>query len=153
MIVTDIVKAIDDYERETGGSTFKASFPFTRFGLEKKMSVATGKEAEGNSAFLEIVAGSRAKSEVDTPVGNELKRLNDKGFGATISDITRRGKLAELDDKDKAQVRKEYARKFHDGIEKLINTSKYKRASDEDKSEMITKLRNSIRNEIKKKYK
>lgn len=155
MIVSDIARAVDDYEREakTTGERIQSKIPVFREDLPEKVSLTTGQPEEMGNAFLDIVAGSRVKPQLINDVADEFKRLSDAGYGVQLTDVTQRGALSELEEEDKQSVREDFAKEYSRLVGNLIRGATYRRATDEEKSEMINKIRSKITKQLRNKYK
>jgi hypothetical protein len=151
-IFSDIAKALDSYERETKGDEIITKIPFARERAFEKISVTSGKAEELGNPIYDILFGSRVKEQVSNDVADELQRLNNAGWGVSLTTVTRSGLLSELDDDTKQKVREDFAEEYSKQVKRLIKTPRYKRLSDEDKQESINKIRRSIVERLKKRY-
>lgn len=151
-IFSDIAKALDSYERETKGDEIITKIPFARERAFEKISVTSGKAEELGNPIYDILFGSRVKEQVSNDVADELQRLNNAGWGVSLTTVTRSGLLSELDDNTKQKVREDFAEEYSKQVKRLIKTPRYKRLSDEDKQESINKIRRSIIERLKKRY-
>lgn len=151
-IFSDIAKALDSYERETKGDEIITKIPFARERAFEKISVTSGKAEELGNPIYDILFGSRVKEQVSNDVADELQRLNNAGWGVSLTTVTRSGLLSELDDNTKQKVREDFAEEYSKQVKRLIKTPRYKRLSDEDKQESINKIRRSIVERLKKRY-
>jgi hypothetical protein len=151
-LVSDVAKALDPYERETKGNEFITKIPVLRETAPEKISVTSGKAEELGNPIYDILFGSRVKEQVSNDVADELQRLNNAGWGVSLTTVTRSGLLSELDDNTKQKVREDFAEEYSKQVKRLIKTPRYKRLSDEDKQESINKIRRSIVERLKKRY-
>lgn len=154
-IVNDVAKSLDDYERETSVSEIaktQNSIPFLREELPLKYGTTKPTPRETEPAIMTIFFGARVKTANSNRVIYEIDRLFKKGQRPTITDVTWSGKLSSLNEADQQRVRKEFARRYYDGVYKLINTRKYRGLDDEDKKNAINNVRRKIINELKNKY-
>lgn len=151
-IFSDIAKALDSYERETKGNEIITKIPVLRETAPEKISVTSGQAEELGNPIYDILFGSRVKEQVSNDVADELQRLNNAGWGVSLTTVTRSGLLSELDDDTKQKVREDFAEEYSKQVKRLIKTSRYKRLSDEDKQESINKIRRSIVERLKKRY-
>lgn len=155
-VMNTLAKMSDDYERETNRKVLNkliSRIPFARKTLAPKMSVSTGKPVETPSALMQLLFGSRAHRKVDSAVADELYRLYQQGERATISDITRSGDLKLIDEKDKQGAKDWFAREYSSAALKAIKTADYKRKSDEEKKNVLNKIRRDLVKQLKEKHK
>ena len=153
--INTVAKISDDYERKTNGriiDKIKARIPLLRETLEPQISVATGREVETQSAILQTLFGSRAKEERLGVVVQEFARLAEAGQGVSLSDITRSGDLKKLPDNLKPQVLREFAEEYAKKVSEKIKSDSYRRKSDEEKKEVINKVRKNIVDGIKRRH-
>ena len=152
MIITDIAKALDSYEREKSGFGIQQNIPFAREELPKKVSVTSGRAEKLGNPFIDIFAGARIKEQVSNAVADELKRLNDAGYGVSLARVTDRGKLSEVDEQTKKYVLRDYAEMYAERVGELIETEEYQELEDEEKSRAIGKIRTRILKELREEY-
>ena len=151
-IFSDLAKALDSYERETKGDEILTKIPYAREKAFEKISVTSGKAEELGNPIYDILFGSRVKEQVTNDVADELQRLNNAGWGVSLTTVTRSGLLSELDEDTKQKVREDFAVEYSKQVKRLIKGAKYKRSSDEDKQEMINKIRRDIISGLKRRY-
>ena len=154
-IVNDVAKSLDDYERETSVSEMakaQNSIPFLRENLPLKYGTTKPTPRETEFPLWTVLFGARVKTANSNRVIYEIDRLFKKGQRPTITDVTWSGKLSSLNEADQQKVRKEFARRYYDGVYKLINTRKYRGLDDDDKKNAINSVRRKIINELKNKY-
>lgn len=154
-IVNDLAKSIDDYERETSVSeTAKAqnSIPFWREELPLKYGTTRPTPRETEFPLWTILFGARFKTAASNRVIYEIDRLYKKGAKPTITDVTRSGKLSELSEAKQQRVRKEFAKRYYDGVYTLIRTREYRAKDDEQRAAAINKVRRQIIEQLKKEY-
>lgn len=158
-IVSDISKMLDENDREakTLKEKLQAKTPILREELPEKYNVTTGKampraENTVKRLLIDLFAGARVKEQVVNDMADELFRLNTKGYGASLTDVTRSGLLSKVDSEKKALIKKDFAQMYSKGVKELINTYRYKKADDEDKKDMIDSLRRKYVKELKNKY-
>lgn len=151
-IISDIAKAFDDYDREAKDHRIMAKIPFVREKLDKKINLTTGKAEKIDNAIVDIFAGSRVKVQVRNKVADEFSRLNNAGYGVSLTDVTQRGLLSTVSEPYKKEIREKFAREYAKEVNKLINSPLYKRKSDEDKKESIDKVKRKIVDDLKKQY-
>ena len=116
-----------------------------------KYNVTSGRPEEINQ-WWGIFTGARVKTQVVNSVAREIERLNNTGNGVSLTPVTRSGLLSSLSDNKKQQVNKEFAKEYAKQVSALIKTYKYKNSNDEDKKDMIDKIRRKIVKELKQEY-
>ena len=151
-IVSDVAKMLDMYDRETKGHEIQAKIPIVRERLPEKVSVTSGRAETTDNPIQELLFGARGKTQIVNSVADELLRLNNKGFGVSLTPITQRGLLSDLDDSTKDSIRRDFAKEYSKAVGNLIKTPKYKKMDDEDKQNAIDKIRDKIRNDLKRRY-
>lgn len=154
-IVNDLAKSIDTYERETSAGTYdkaKASVPGIREELPLKYTTTSRTPKETEAALSILLFGARVKTAASNRVIYEIDRLYKKGAKPTITDVTRSGKLSELSEAKQQRVRKEFAKRYYDGVYTLIRTREYRAKDDEQRAAAINKVRRRIIDQLKKEY-
>lgn len=158
-IVSDISKMLDENDREakTLKEKLQAKTPLLREELPERYNVTTGKampraENTVKRLLIDLFAGARVKEQVVNNMADELFRLNTKGYGASLTDVTRSGLLSQVSSEKKALIKKDFAQMYSKGVKELIKTYRYKKADDEDKKDMIDSLRRKYVKELKNKY-
>lgn len=150
-IVNDVAKVLDGYDRERKGNEIITQIPFARENAPLKYNVTSGRPEEINQ-WWGIFTGARVKTQVVNSVAREFERLNNTGNGVSLTPVTRSGLLSSLSDNKKQQVNKEFAKEYAKQVSALIKTYKYKNSNDEDKKDMIDKIRRKIVKELKQEY-
>ncbi len=150
-IVNDVAKVLDGYDRERKGNEIITQIPFARENAPLKYNVTSGRPEEINQ-WWGILTGARVKTQVVNSVAREFERLNNTGNGISLTPVTRSGLLSSLSDSKKQQVNKEFAKEYAKQVSALIKTYKYKNSNDEDKKDMIDKIRRKIVKELKQEY-
>ncbi len=154
-IVNDLAKSIDAYERETSAGTYdkaKASVPGIREELPLKYTTTSRTPKETEAALSILLFGARVKTAASNRVIYEIDRLYKKDAKPTITDVTRSGKLSELSEAKQQRVRKEFAKRYYDGVYTLIRTREYRAKDDEQRAAAINKVRRRIIDQLKKEY-
>lgn len=154
-IVNDLAKSIDTYEREISAGTYdkaKASVPGIREELPLKYTTTSRTPKETEAALSILLFGARVKTAASNRVIYEIDRLYKKGAKPTITDVTRSGKLSELSEAKQQRVRKEFAKRYYDGVYTLIRTREYRAKDDEQRAAAINKVRRQIIEQLKKEY-
>ena len=153
-IVNDIAKIMDDYERDTSGSTLdkvQASIPLLRERLPQRYTIS-GKPLKTESAASILFFGGRVKTAEDNKLVREFDRLSKKEEQPSISDVTKYGDLRLLSPEKKIKARKDFYKEYAKESKKLISSASYKRLDPEDKKKALNKVRSSIVKELKEKY-
>ncbi len=156
-ILTDVAKITDEYERDTQNKAFNrlmSKLPIIRENLPAQYNYGTGRPVETQSAISTLFAGARVKQEISNSVINEIDRLSDKNTETkvTLSKVTKLGKLSSLSDDKKIKAEKEFAKQYSTEVNTLIKTYKYKKSDDEQKVKLINKVRDKVRDRLKKQY-
>lgn len=151
-IISDVAKALDLYDRETKGNEIITKIPFARETADKRVSATTGKAEKLGNPVFDILFGARVKEQVSNPVAEELLRLNNAGWGVSLTTVTRSGLLSELDEETKQKVREDFATEYSKDVSRLIKSFRYSKADDEEKQDMINKIRRDIISKLKKRY-
>lgn len=154
-IVNDLAKSIDTYERETSAGTYdkaQASVPGIREELPLKYTTTSRTPKETEAALSILLFGARVKTAASNRVIYEIDRLYKKDAKPTITDVTRSGKLSELSEAKQQRVRKEFAKRYYDGVYTLIRTREYRAKDDEQRAAAINKVRRRIIDQLKKEY-
>lgn len=166
-IVKDSAKAFDKNQRETNsvGDALKASIPGLRNTLLPKRDVLGNilpNDVAGASAFIDLFNSS---TERNTPVINELSRLNDAGFNATPTTISKNISVGKGKNKQNIKLTPSeintlsgnISSELQDKLGKMISTNKYKNSTDEEKAkaigDLITKVRASYKSDTSRELK
>lgn len=172
-LAINIAKLFDTNERESKGflETLQSRLPGLRNKLPEKQDMfgqtiltESGLNPNGTDKFVamltQILAGARVKTAKTTPYGDEIRRLKDVGKPVSITSWKyrlgeRQAKLKEkLGDEEYRRVyREEYGKRMIDGINKQLESERYKKLKDEDKKKVIDNLDDKIIESIYKKYK
>ena len=75
-----------------------------------------------------------------------------EGVKPALTDVTRYGKLRELDDDLKPEIRAKFAKAYSKGVADLIKTRSYANADDDKKKRMIDAVRRKTTEKIKQEY-
>jgi hypothetical protein len=154
-IVNDMAKVLDDVERDTNrqiANVAKQKIPGLRNTLPERYNTLTGKPIPTESAASTLLFGSRVKTAADNAVIEEVSRLFGEGVKPALTDITRYGKLKELDDDLKPEIRAKFAKAYSKAVADLIKTRSYQNADDDKKKRMIDKERRKVTETIKREY-
>lgn len=154
-IVNDMAKVLDDVERDTNrqiANVAKQKIPGLRNTLPERYNMLTGKPIPTESAASTLLFGSRVKTAADNAVIEEVSRLFGEGVRPALTDVTRYGKLKELDDDVKPEIRQKFAKLYSKAVADLIKTRSYQNADDDKKKRMIDKERRKATETIKQEY-
>lgn len=154
-IVNDMAKVLDDVERDTNrqiANVAKQKIPGLRNTLPERYNTLTGKPIPTESAASTLLFGSRVKTAADNAVIEEVSRLFGEGVRPALTDVTRYGKLKELDDDVKPEIRQKFAKLYSKAVADLIKTRSYQNADDDKKKRMIDKERRKATETIKQEY-
>ncbi len=156
-IISDVAKITDEYERNTNNSAFNrfmSKLPIIREELPLVYNYGTGRPVETQNALSTLFAGARVKEEITSPVIREINRLSKTHTEktVTISKITKAGDLSKLSDVKKQNIEREFAKRYSKEVKTLLTTYEYKKSDNETKVKLINKVRENIKNDIKKQY-
>jgi hypothetical protein len=159
-IVSDVAKATDPKLRESKSSTdaLKARIPGLRQTLPEKTDVF-GETLKSESAITTILFGSRIKTDKETKTIKEISDLSTslgKGINFTNWDKTSSKTLAQFKEKVGAEKYKDaklaYGKELKINLDKITSSSKYAKATDEDKLKMINSLDSDAQEKILQRY-
>ena len=118
-----------------------------------------GEPVKGESHALDVLFGSRVKTDKETPLIKEISRLSnvtDKGITFTDWDKSSAKTLAEFKKKvgqekfDKAKL--EYGQELKKQLEKTISDPRYAKLPDTDKLKVISGKDSQVTEKIMQKY-
>ena len=159
-IVSDIAKAVDPQPRQTEGglSSIAARTPFVSTALPPKVNIF-GERVRGENPAIDLLFGSRVKTNKETAVITEIVRVmeaNDKALAFTDWSKSTNKTLAQFKAKvggvvyDKAKL--EYGQELKRQLEKTIGDSRYKRLNDTDKLRVLITKDTDAMNKMFSKY-
>lgn len=159
-LFADFAKAVDPNVRQSGKGYEKivAKIPFLSKTLPVKKDIF-GQPVKGESATIDVLFGSRVKTDRETPLIKEISRLSsatDKGIAFTDWDKSSAKTIAEFKKKvgqekfDKAKI--EYGQELKKQLEKTISDPRYSRLSDENKLKVINEKDSQVSEKIMQKY-
>lgn len=167
-IINDLAKGLDGKQRDTRGGKFKigpleldqliAKMPVVRQILPEKTD-ALGRTMEEESLISSLLFGARVRTSRDDKVTNEIFRLQDTGNTPSIKDLkfSRSSAIkdikADIGDDKFRELAIEFGKDTADVYIKVMDSSNYKKADDEEKKSMLDKAQTKIYNRLKKKYK
>lgn len=162
-IIPDLAKTTDPYERKTnkgdGSAAVKATIPFVREELKVKRDIF-GDPIETEKGLSPLLFGSRVKTNKETPLIKEIKRVSDaidKPINFTDWDKSSSKKLVQFKEKvgeerfEQAKV--EYGQKLKVALLTGTALSRYQRMDDDEKHKWIIEQDNEARDYIFRKYK
>ena len=153
-ILTSAVKAADPKERKMDREDFfaktKAKLPGLRKTLPAKIDITTGREVESEGFWTALFFGSRKRTANESKLIDEITRLDNVGEAPAIADIERSSKKVQGLRKQVGPKRfqaalKFFGREYGRQATSRIRDNDYRRASDEDKNKMLTKVRSEVR--------
>ena len=160
--VNDIAKATDVSEREVDSKKpwekIKAGIPGLRQTLREKQDIF-GAVIKGEPWWSVMLFGSRVQTARENKVVNEISRLNDAGSIPTLTrpEKSANSRMAQLktqigDDKY-YEANQFFRNRYFDKVSKLIDSSKYKKLSDDEKQNEINSIRDEAIEKTLSKYK
>jgi hypothetical protein len=160
-ILNTLAKATDDKVRKISRDKLfdrlKAGVPGLRQTLEAKVDITTGEDVEGEGFFTNLLFGSRVKTANQSAIIDEISRLEREGQTPTIADLERsstriQGLKAQVSPEKFQNALKYFGREYERQTGRLLRTTKYQRATDEDKKEMLNKIRTGVRSKMLKRF-
>jgi hypothetical protein len=159
-ILSDVAKASDNVERTAKGSwnQLKAKIPGARQTLPEKKNIF-GETTKTESAISTILFGSRVKTSKEDSIIKEISNASkeaDKSINFTDWDKSSGKTLTQFKEKKGQGVfnkaKSEYGALLREKINKIINSSEYKKASPEDKVKLINNADSEATSQIYKRY-
>lgn len=159
-IFSDLAKVIDPNVRQ-GGKGFegiKAKIPFVSMSLPIKTNIF-GDPIKGESGIIDILFGSRVKTDKETPLISELARVadaTDKGIIFTDWSKSSSKTLAQFKEKvgpvkyDEAKAA--YGKELKKELEEVVAKSSYQKLSDEDKLTVLNGKDSDAMEKVFRKY-
>jgi hypothetical protein len=146
--MSDMAKAIDTKERETGKGlqSIQSKIPIARQFLPEKKNIF-GETIIGEPAWSDIIFGSRIKTSKEDAIITEINNVSmatDKGINFTNWDKSSSKSLAQFKEKkgqqkfDEAKIR--YGQELKNKLEQAIRKPAYQRLSDDEKLRNINNL-------------
>jgi len=138
-IVGDIARATDEYERRTPGffDRLMAKIPGLREELEPQITVL-GKEKITPGNFIEIMIDpSRPSPELDGDIVKELRRLFDKGYNVSPTQLGNKEGYENLTPEQNTLLWKRTGELLNTKLKGLIKLKEYQSLDDEDKAKLI----------------
>lgn len=158
--VSDIAKSIDTVERDVDykdvKQVAKSKLPLLRHTLPSKKDVFGG-VINVEPAWSIILFGARVKSDRNTKYINELDRLDKNGYLPSITAPSKtsprmKGLKTQIGEDKYRDAVSYYYQSFKDGTQKLMDSSKYGKMSDEDKKKAIESVKSDALESTLKKY-
>lgn len=148
--ISDIAKGTD-VERESGSAMdrFLMSIPGVRQAYLKEKLNIFGEVVEGEGFWNTILFGSRYKTANNDIVVEELARLAEKDQLPAITDVSKSSSRAktlkeQIGETKFREFYVDFGKSFKEGIIELLSDSEYKDASDEERKEMINKVKQDL---------
>jgi len=154
-IVKDVANAGDDTQRESNNvkESIQNRIPLAKNKLNPKRDIFGDEVKRKTSpvgALIDPFKSSKAKT---TDVVSELRRLQDTGEGPTLSKPKAKqsvfGQKVELTPEELDKFEQETGAQIKSMVEETIASDGYKGLPDEDKKDIINKLINSVRKDVK----
>lgn len=157
--VSDTAQATDTVQRDTSSkkdilAPFKSKIPFVRQTLPENRNVFG--ETTPTEGWRVLIFGSRVKTVQESPLVDELNRLDQVGQLPSITDVSKTSSRAsdlrsQIGDEkfDKAMI--EFGNRFRDRAEMFIETRSYERMPDEKKKTAIENIKSEEFDRILKK--
>lgn len=146
-LVSDLAKASDEDEREINGllGSLYSRLPGLRDELEPKINVLGETVKRGGSVLETLIDPTRPSRALNTPVVNELRRLNEAGIKATPTTFIEKNEYTFLSEEEKTQLELRAGQILAPKLDRLIEREEYKESSDEDKKNLIEDFYNEAR--------
>lgn len=145
-LVSDIAKATDKYQRETGGDTvsgIKSKIPGVRETLPVKQDVF-GRNLETEPSLSTILFGARVKTDKEDAITREIGRVMEaNGTSVAFTDWDRSSskKLSqfkeEIGSDEFAKATTAYGGYLRDAVTELIDSTQYQNLDDDKKLEAL----------------
>ena len=149
-ISADLAKALDPYERETKGHPIKAKIPFVRETLPIKTNVF-GEKMEGDSAAVDILFGSRVRTDKDNEVLKTLREVGeavDKNINFTDWDKSSSKNIELFKNRVSPEkfekAKNQYGELLKNELNSYLKSSAFNASSDEDRYNKIIGLDSKI---------
>lgn len=158
--LSDLAKATDDKERVAGKGieSIKAKIPGLRQTLPEKKNIF-GEEMMTEPAWSTIMFGSRVKTNKETELIKEINRVsNETDKSITFTDWSKSSSKTLSQFKEKVgeekfeEAKVKYGQELKKLLEQTVNSSKYKKANDDEKIKEINGLDLDAQNKILKQY-
>lgn len=159
-IVYDIAKGIDASEREVDWKNpldkIKAGIPGLRQTLPEKLDVF-GDVIKGEPFYSSVLFGARVKTSRDNAIITELKRLDEAG---QLPSLTRPEKTSsrvkelreQIGEQKFSEAMNYFRNKYKEDTIRLIESSRYKKMSDEDKKKALDSIKDESLERMLKRY-
>jgi hypothetical protein len=159
--LSDIAKATDTKERQTGGTTvgtIQSKIPVFRQMLPEKKTIF-GESIPTENGWQTVIFGSRIKTDRENKISKELSDVSsstDKGIAFTDWDKSSSKTLAQFKQKvgqktfDNAKL--DYGKYLKQRLTEIFNKNDYKKLSNEEKLNVINGLDTEAMNKIFKNY-
>lgn len=150
MIISDMAKATDDSQRlddyDEWYDNVLMNVPYMRESLPPKYN-DLGEVVPTENALYTIFFGARIKTATDNAVVEEINRLHGENVEVTLSAAKMQEMVAAkniLSTEEYNEFQAAVQRNITTAYEKTINSSAYKKATDEDKEKMLEDLHKKI---------
>ena len=134
-----------------------AGVPVWRETLPTKIEQTTGEEIKGEGFWTNMLFGSRVKTANESKLIDEISRLEKKGVAPAISDIDRtssqvKGLKSQVSESLYQQALTWYGREYGRRATRAIFAAAYYRGTDEEKRDILNKIRGQVRTEMLKRF-
>jgi hypothetical protein len=160
-ILYDYAKATDPYERvmdvkKDPLARIKGAIPGLRQTLPEKTTVF-GDTIKAESALSTLLFGARVKTKGESNLIDELIRLDTAGQLPSITDVEKTNPRVkelkvQIGDGQYVQAIKYYRQLLKNGVERTVESGKYRKGTDEDKKKAIESTKNDALEKMLKKY-
>jgi len=143
----DIARATDVSERRIEGpfQAIKSRLPGLRGTLEPQIE-PFGKERERGGSFLEtMIDPSRPSTIKSSPAISELRRLWDKEYKVTPTQLGDKAGYKSLTPQQNTQLWEVTGTNIEKNLNLMVSNPKYKSLSDEDKAKLISDMINDVK--------
>jgi hypothetical protein len=147
-IINDVARSTDAKERFTSDQSFlktvmnrvQSRIPGFRQGLEKQVDVIGRDVNRPAGAVANMIDPTRPSQIKDTPVVNEMRRLQDAGFDASPTRVGDKFGYDNLTPEQRTEMWQRAGELTNDKLSKLIALPAYQAADDEAKTKAVNKI-------------
>lgn len=157
-IVKDVAVAGDPLQRQTDtpAQAIQSRIPGARNGLPAKVDVFGNDMPRATSAVGSIIDPFKSSTGRDTPITNEMRRLQDAKFGVNPPKIDKTATFDGVDEKLNpaavTDLTKRTNLKVQEAWQQTIASPEYQALSDEDKSKALANISGDIAAVERRKY-
>jgi hypothetical protein len=149
--VADVARATDISERraETVSEKFMMRIPVARRTLEPQVTVLGEEKAPTANPIELMIDPTRPSKEISSFVVTELRRLWDKGWEVSPSQLGTRKGYEPLNREENTKLWKRAGEITKDGLELLFKNNLYEELTDEQKADAVSKIIEAAQNAAK----